>query len=566
MSKNFKRILAAVVSAAMICMPMAVFAEDNNVASVDGTEYSSLQTAIDNADGKTVTLLSNVTSSVTIPEKKTITLDLGKYTLTNTDNQDTITNNGTLTITGSGTVDNVSHAKTALQNNGTAVLNGGTFDRSKENGQNSEDSGKNSYYTIVNHGTMTIKDGTTVKQNGKFSSLLENGWYNGNQNTGKQDSVLNIEGGHFTGGLNTIKNDDYGKLTISGGSFENVAQAALLNWNTATITGGTFDVDSGSNCVILNGYINESMDKGELTISGGTFSGGVDVLQTMGGSTHSGTIQISGGTFNGNINLGLASAAKAAAAGSLEISGAAVINGDVVNTNTDSVVINGGTITGAVNNTGAGTMQVNSGNFSKQPDSQYVNDASTVAKYTKGEQATFIIGTAADVAEQLSNAVKGDEIEIMQGDAEITVAEGVTVSNSGSGTVTANGETITEEPVVTPCTHENVSHVEAKAPTATEAGNIEYWLCNDCGKYFSDAQLTKEISKEETIVAATGDSSTPSEPSNPDNSGSGTPVDPDGDTSTPQTSDFTNIAVWAVLALLAGAGIVKAAVCAKNAK
>ena len=185
MGKNFKKILAAVVSAAMICLPMGVLAADENVASVDATEYATLQEAINQANGKTVTLLTDVTESVTIPEGTTITLDLGEFTLTNTDKQDTITNNGTLTVTGNGTVDNVSHAKTALQNNGTAVLNGGTFDRSKEAGKNESDSGENSYYTIVNHGTMTIKDGTTVKQNGKFSSLLENGWYNGNQNTGK---------------------------------------------------------------------------------------------------------------------------------------------------------------------------------------------------------------------------------------------------------------------------------------------------------------------------------------------------------------------------------------------
>ena len=563
MGKNFKKILAAVVSAAMICLPMGVLAADENVASVDATEYATLQEAINQANGKTVTLLTDVTESVTIPEGTTITLDLVEFTLTNTDKQDTITNNGTLTVTGNGTVDNVSHAKTALQNNGTAVLNGGTFDRSKEAGKNESDSGENSYYTIVNHGTMTIKDGTTVKQNGKFSSLLENGWYNGNQNTGKQDSVLNIEGGHFTGGLNTIKNDDYGQLHISGGTFENVAQAALLNWNTATITGGTFQVDTGSNCVVLNGYLNDSMDKGELTISGGTFSGGVDVLQTMGGSTNSGTIKISNGTFNGNIKLGLTASASA---GNLEISGSAVINGDVINTQQDSVVINGGTITGTINKTGNGTMQVNSGNFSKQPNSAYVNGASTVAKYTTDDVATFIVGSASDVANQLSNAVKGDKIEIMQGDAEITVTEGVSVSNTGTGTVTVNGETVTEEPVVTPHVHGNIIHVDAKAPTATQAGNIEYWLCPDCGKYFSDKALTKEITEEDTILAATGETSNPSQPANPDNSGSGTQVTPDDTTSTPQTGDSSNLAVWVVLTVLAGASIVKAALSVKHAK
>ena len=77
----------------------------------------------------------------------------------------TITTKGTLTIQGSGKVDNENHGKAALWNEGTAVLNGGTFDRSKEAGSSAEASGSNSYYTVVNHGNMTINDGVTITQN-----------------------------------------------------------------------------------------------------------------------------------------------------------------------------------------------------------------------------------------------------------------------------------------------------------------------------------------------------------------------------------------------------------------
>lgn len=47
----------------------------------------------------------------------------------------------------------------------------------------------------------------------------------------------------------------------------------------------------------------------------------------------------------------------------------------------------------------------------------------------------------------------------------------------------------------------DVEHVEAKAATCTEEGNIEYWTWN--GKFFSDEKATKEITKEETVVAKT---------------------------------------------------------------
>ena len=106
--------------------------------------------------------------------------------------------------------------------------------------------------TSFNHGTMEINSGVSVTQNGQFSSMIENGWYNGSQNTGGKNSVLTINGGTFSGGLNTIKNDDYGELVINDGTFTSMSQAAFLNWNVATVNGGTFDAAGASNGVILN--------------------------------------------------------------------------------------------------------------------------------------------------------------------------------------------------------------------------------------------------------------------------------------------------------------------------
>ena len=95
-----------------------------------------------------------------------------------------------------------------MWNNGTAVLNGGTYTRSNENGISSTNSGGNSYYVLLNHGSMTI-DGATVEQRGNYSSMIENGWQNGNENIGENNSVMTINSGTFSGGLNTVKNDDY---------------------------------------------------------------------------------------------------------------------------------------------------------------------------------------------------------------------------------------------------------------------------------------------------------------------------------------------------------------------
>ncbi len=79
--------------------------------------YDTLTAAITAAqNGDTVVLLKNVTENVTISADKTITLDLNGKKLTNADEQDTITvalGAESLTVTGTGTVDNVTHGKAA---------------------------------------------------------------------------------------------------------------------------------------------------------------------------------------------------------------------------------------------------------------------------------------------------------------------------------------------------------------------------------------------------------------------------------------------------------------------
>lgn len=49
--------------------------------------------------------------------------------------------------------------------------------------------------------------------------------------------------------------------------------------------------------------------------------------------------------------------------------------------------------------------------------------------------------------------------------------------------------------------HTDLKHIDAKAATVAEEGNIEYWYCGDCDKYFSDAAATKEITKAATVTA-----------------------------------------------------------------
>ena len=422
--------------------------ETNGVAEVGGKYYASLQKAVDNAGkGETVTLLQDTAEDIVIPEGAELTLNLNGKTLTNHEDH-TITNKGTLTITGGGTVDNVTHARAAIQNEpgGNVVLNGGAYTRSKENGQNAEASGGNSYYNIVNHGTMEINSGVSVTQNGQFSSMIENGWYNGSQNTGKENSVLTINGGTFSGGLNTIKNDDYGELAINDGTFTSMSQAAFLNWNVATVNGGTFDAAGASNGVILNGYIDGTMDQGKLTINGGTFNAGEKtVITTMGGGTHSGDIEITGGTLNGSIVL-----TDSSEGARLTITQKAKVTGNVTNSGkADVAITDGATVDGQVSNSAGGTMSVVNSTIGSVPEGTTAETIVIVNSTVDGtlttntaENAAVMVGgkTYETLGAAITAAKAGDTIYVLK---DIPEAAGIAVPSGKNFTIDFGGHTYT---------------------------------------------------------------------------------------------------------------------------
>ena len=291
--------------------------DGDDVAQIGDKGYPTLQAAITEAtDGQTVKLLTTVTESVTVEAGKNITLNLNGQTLQDSaeardsnasGRKHTIINKGTLTITGSGTVDNKSHACAALFNDAGAnvTITGGAYTRSEESGSSSADNGGNSYYTLENYGTMTIgsqgaDNDITVTANGHYSSLVHNGWQNSKDVNGKT-ATMTIYGGSFTGGINTIKNDEGGNLTICDGSFVNTTQYALQNWNIAVVEGGSFQ--SNTMAAVFNGS-SEKTSVGQLTIEGGEFTSpaNTSVLAVNNAATTS----ISGGTFSSDVSKYLA--------------------------------------------------------------------------------------------------------------------------------------------------------------------------------------------------------------------------------------------------------------------
>ena len=91
--------------------------------------------------------------------------------------------------------------------------------------------------------------------------------------------------------------------------------------------------------------------------------------------------------------------------------------------------------------------------------------------------------------------------------------------------------------------HSDLKHIDAKAATKDAEGNIEYWYCEGCGKYFSDKDGTKEIKKADTVTAKLKD-----------------------DSKLPQTGDISNLALWIALLFVSGGAAIGTTIVSRKKK
>jgi len=244
----------------------------------------TLQSKINKAGETQITIKLDMdyTESITIAEGQNIILDLNGKTLTNKENEHTIWNNGTLTIidsVGGGVVDNVSHGRAALVNAGTATLNGGSFTRSKEAGNTNTNNGGNSYYNIKNLGTLTINDGVTVVQNDGHYSSLIANGWYCSGDEGASDLGVAWSKGKKA------------ELTINGGTFSGGKYVVKNDdYGYLTINNGVFSNEDDG--VILNTNVAE--------IKGGSFTTDSSLIYNWKASEEAniGKLTIAGGTFN----------------------------------------------------------------------------------------------------------------------------------------------------------------------------------------------------------------------------------------------------------------------------
>ena len=254
----------------------AVVPQSEGVAEVNGTNYPSLQAAIDAAPRKaTVKLLADTKENVTI-SMPYVTLDLNGHTL----NGSTGERKPALTVTARVTVMDSSEAKT------------GTIMRE----DTAENSGVSSHYVIdiQGNGWLTFESGNVTNNSGaggtKGASLVRVG----------DDSIakypgLNIKGGNFTQNNFIVIKVDRGDLFLNGGTLNSAKSYAIENWHRATVKGGT--VNGAVAAWTYSGGLNS-----DLTISGGIVNGNVESVTYDGAEGKTAKVSITGGTVKGTLN------------------------------------------------------------------------------------------------------------------------------------------------------------------------------------------------------------------------------------------------------------------------
>ena len=290
-------------------------ADFGKVAQVGDTTYSTLEAAIENANGEEIKMLSNVSlsSPIKIEKNQTVTIDLnGKSILYSADvvGETMITNSGNLVINDATNEGKILYIYT------------GSPDTSYSKGN----------YTVDNRGSMTINGGAVEIAakgcNGKFAHALyavEN--YSGFD--------LTINGGRVYNANNVaVRAFGAGDIAVNGGEIEglraiwlqlpssdaSVAPVVNLTVTDGTLTGTGIGESSDNKLAIYSYSYGNDMKNVSINISGGTFNG--DIALTGGSNKQNiETVNVTGGAFNGKYGDLYSYAEDAAAADAITITG-----------------------------------------------------------------------------------------------------------------------------------------------------------------------------------------------------------------------------------------------------
>lgn len=155
-----------------------------------------------------------------------------------------------------------------------------------------------------------------------------------------------------------------------------------------------------------------------------------------------------------------------------------------------------------------GYGELNPENHEGETEIRNRTEASCTEKGYSGD--TYCLGCDTKIAD-------GTEIDVLGHDSETVAAKAATCTEVGNTPywhcITCDKyfsneectEEITQEDTLIPATgHREIEAISAKEATCTGTGNTPYWHCKTCDKYFSNKACTEVITKEDTLIPATG--------------------------------------------------------------
>ena len=536
-----KRIFVIAISVMVVLslIPAMAFA-DTNVAEAGGRQYATLQEAIaDSEDGSTVKLLSDVTENITL--NKNITVDgADKYTI-----------KGKTTVK-SGTLQNITITPNEPESG--ALFSIGSGEKTTIRLENvtvrfslSNRSSGNATTLDGNQADITFYNCRFVNEADNGGNLLDaKEWSYGLYINGQgSDGSIEFINSEFNGAFRTMIPNAGGKMLIDNCKFINSVYSVLNG-----PTGG-----SGAEATVIT---TSGAANNDITVTGSTFdNAGAIYLQTQARfennriiadkemhyiqvrGTVGSPVDFSKNTFETGDNHYIMYDTPGAPG--IMPAGEVVLDGWVWNDTPEDVrpadysdymymYNEDGSVTYLPQSDvaleqflvqGAGNKQVKDGDTVliekdlKLPEMEVaegrnftieIADNATLeitknlslnADLTITGNGRLRIGSEAvvtvskDAALNAGGNVKVENNGKIENEGSVSLPEGVT----GNGSITGSG-TVAEV--------HNMKHFEAVEPTCTTKGNIEYWYCEGCDKYFLDKEGNKEVTKAATIIAESG--------------------------------------------------------------
>lgn len=524
-----KRILTMMLSlfvAACLFPTVALAAEPtgNNVAEISGTKYETLKAAVENSkEGDTITLLSDVTEDVKF--NKNITVDgAGKYTISGLSEVQagTLTNltlkpneNGKLLTLGNSTetsinLENVtvhysvtkrdSGSATTVSGNEAAIkINNCRFINTPNNNGVTVDAPEWSYGLYVNGQDNTGSSTFTNNEfNGAFRTMLPN--VSGNfliENCRFINSVYSVKDGP-TGGAGseattiTTSSATNNQIVVKNNIFDNAG--AIYLQTQANFTGNTIKNDKFEHYIQAKGGIGQPIDFTKNTFQLGTNNLVIiDVAVTP--------VLLPAGQPAVNYWIWADTPEDVRPAdysdykymynedGSITFMPQSNValeqffnqnKGNIQVDNHDTVLVEEnlelGNIT--IDNSKNITFEIAEGSTLEITGTLDIQGKVTI----KGEGKLIIpeqgnVNIDPDAALDVAPNAKFENNGKISNNGELTIPD----TSTGSGTIEGTGTTEKAH---------NAKHFESKAPTCDADGNIEYWYCESCDKYFSDKDLT----------------------------------------------------------------------------